>query len=118
MFCADSNLEDNIGTCYGDSGGPSMIKDEEGVFYILMGVVGGNPGGCGKTQEYPDYFTFIGHEKILPWIVSTIQKTIRFNDIEFSNILQLSSGAEYKFKGNVLGIYKRKWGIEHRHTNT
>ena len=107
MFCADSNLGDNIGTCYGDSGGPTMIQDEEGIYYILMGVVSGNPGECGRTLKYPDYFTFIGHEKILPWILSTIQKTIRFNDIEFSNILQLSSGAEYRFKGNVLGIYKQ-----------
>ena len=26
MFCADSNLNPNVGTCYGDSGGPTMIR--------------------------------------------------------------------------------------------
>ena len=26
MFCADSNLKDDVGTCYGDSGGPSLIR--------------------------------------------------------------------------------------------
>ena len=26
MFCADGNLNPTVGTCYGDSGGPSLIK--------------------------------------------------------------------------------------------
>ena len=26
MFCAETNLQSNAGTCYGDSGGPSIIK--------------------------------------------------------------------------------------------
>ena len=26
MFCADGNLKTDTGTCYGDSGGPSLIK--------------------------------------------------------------------------------------------
>ena len=26
MFCADSNLRRDAGTCYGDSGGPTIIK--------------------------------------------------------------------------------------------
>ena len=103
MFCADSNLGDNIGTCYGDSGGPSMIKDEEGVSFILMGVVSGNPGECGKTQEYPDYFTFIGHKKILPWILSTIKRASGFNEGEYPEILSLSSTS--KISG-IQGIYK------------
>ena len=26
MFCADGNLRSDVGTCYGDSGGPTMIQ--------------------------------------------------------------------------------------------
>ena len=26
MFCADGNLNPTIGTCYGDSGGPALIR--------------------------------------------------------------------------------------------
>ena len=103
MFCADSNLGDNIGTCYGDSGGPSMIKDEEGVSYILMGVVSGNPGECGKTGQYPDYFTFIGHQNILPWVQSTIKKASGFKEGEYPEILSLSSTSMIS---GVQGIYK------------
>ena len=102
MFCADSNLGANIGTCYGDSGGPSMIKDDEGVSYVLMGVVGGNPGECGKTQEYPDYFTFIGHQKILPWIQSTIKKASGSKE-RYPEMLSLSSTSMIS---PVHGIYK------------
>ena len=107
MFCANSNLGDKIGTCYGDSGGPSMIQDDNGVSYILMGVVSGNPGECGNTQEYPDFFTFIGHENILPWIISNVQKTRKFGDQQYPSVVYLSSSSsDYTFDGDILGIYK------------
>ena len=63
MFCADSNLL-SAGTCYGDSGGPAMIRDESGLAYTLVGVVSGNPVGCTKTKVFPDYFTYVGHDEV------------------------------------------------------
>ena len=38
-----------------------MKRDDDSVSYILIGIVGGNPGGCGGQREYPDYFTYVGH---------------------------------------------------------
>ena len=36
-------------------------RDDDGVSYILVGLVGGNPSGCGDIEDHPDYFTYIGH---------------------------------------------------------
>ena len=68
MFCADNNLNTEVGTCWGDSGGPAIRRtwDEEAgaEVFTLVGVVSGNPAGCLETRLYPDYYTFIGHPKV------------------------------------------------------
>ena len=68
MFCADHNVNKDIGTCYGDSGGPAIKKvlDEKdwSERFTLVGIVSGNPKGCRGFREYPDYFTLIGHEQV------------------------------------------------------
>ena len=68
VFCADHNLNDDVGTCYGDSGGPVIRRNwdrkERAEVYTLVGVVSGNLGGCRRTREYPDHYTFLGHNKV------------------------------------------------------
>ena len=34
MFCASSNLGDGVGTCYGDSGGPAIIRSKSIFKYL------------------------------------------------------------------------------------
>ena len=57
-----------IGTCYGDSGGPAIRRvfdEQDGTErFTLVGVVSGNAAGCVDNRQYPDYFTFIGHQKV------------------------------------------------------
>ena len=68
MFCADHNVNRDIGTCYGDSGGPAIrrVLDEKdwSERFTLVGIVSGNAAGCVDNRQYPDYFTFIGDEKV------------------------------------------------------
>ena len=77
MFCADHNVNKDIGTCYGDSGGPTIKKvlDEKdwSERFTLVGIVSGNPKGCRGFREYPDYFTFIGHEQVGRQLLSAKQ---------------------------------------------
>ena len=44
-----------------------LFRDEEGLSFLLIGVVSGNLGtdtaDCGSSQ-YPDYFTFIAHHNV------------------------------------------------------
>ena len=43
----------------------SFCRDDDGLKYVLIGVVSGNPAGCdGAYKKYPDYFTFLGHESV------------------------------------------------------
>ena len=69
MFCANNNINDDVGTCYGDSGGPVIRRHwdrEEGAdVFTLVGVVSGNPAGCIRnTLLFPDLYTFIGNSKV------------------------------------------------------
>ena len=44
-----------------------LFRDEEGLSFLLIGVVSGNLGtdtaDCGSSQ-YPDYFSFIAHHNV------------------------------------------------------
>ena len=55
-----------MGTCHGDSGGPSIARQfVNGVYrYTLLGVVSGGPDPlqCGSL---PDFYTYIGHEEVI-----------------------------------------------------
>ena len=70
MFCANNNLNDDVGTCYGDSGGPvirSKWDSDDGTdVFTLVGVVSGNPAGCTRnTLLVPDFYTFLGDSKVV-----------------------------------------------------
>ena len=83
MFCADSTLDDQVGTCKGDSGGPAIYRQYRNGRnqYILFGVVSGGLG-CG-LEEFPDFYTFTAHEEILIWIIKTanIPSTLRVDRV-------------------------------------
>ena len=69
MFCANNNLNDDVGTCYGNSGGPVIRRnwDSDGGadVFTLVGVVSGNPAGCIRnTLLVPDFYTFLGDSKV------------------------------------------------------
>ena len=69
MFCADHNLNNDVGTCYGNSGGPAIRRiwdQEQGAeVFTLVGVVSGNPAGCTRnTLLIPDFYTFLGESKV------------------------------------------------------
>jgi len=73
LFCADANLNDQVGVCHGDLGGPAIIRKyiDGGRFrYVLVGSVIGNVDRCGGGL--PDIYNFIGNEKILNWIYSSL----------------------------------------------
>ena len=38
-------------------------RDADGKFMLIGVVSGGGPNGCADKQ-YPDYFTFIGHNQV------------------------------------------------------
>ena len=90
MFCTDGNVNNAIGTCHGDSGGPLIKKycfafasfvlykikfeftfvsrDIDAVNatekYVLVGIVNGNPRGCRDNRLFPDYHASIGNEEV------------------------------------------------------
>ena len=40
-------------------------RNDDGFSYTIIGLVSGNPVGCIKSREVPDYFTYIGHVEVL-----------------------------------------------------
>lgn len=60
MICAG---EQNIGACYGDSGGPLIYHDENGQ-HIQIGIVSWGTEHCGSTTV----FTKIAHPEIREFI--------------------------------------------------
>ena len=48
------------------SGGPVIKRNwENGAeVFTLVGVVSGNPGGCSIYRPYPDFYTFVGKQKV------------------------------------------------------
>jgi secreted trypsin-like serine protease len=54
--------------CKGDSGGPLLVKDSNGVFHVV-GIVSNYRVGCAKG--YPNFYTRVGD--YLPWITKTIK---------------------------------------------
>ena len=42
----------------------TSLRDDNGEFYVLVGIVSGNPIGCTDSRVYPDYFTYIGHQNV------------------------------------------------------
>ena len=85
LFCADADLNDKIGVCRGDSGGPASLRLfysssilQTLIFvvkktfyrkyvdgkerYVLVGAVTGNLDGC--EDDLPDIYNFIGNEKV------------------------------------------------------
>ena len=43
-----------------------LKKDDDSV-YVLIGLVGGNPGGSSDIREYQDYFTYVGHTSVVQY---------------------------------------------------
>ena len=41
-----------------------LHRDDDGLSYILVGIVNGNPAGCGISREYPDYFTYVANTEV------------------------------------------------------
>jgi len=73
QFCADNNLNQKVRTCPGDSGGPAIVRKfvDRRVQFTLMGIVSGGFGSgkdCSNDYGVPDFYTFVAHEEILPWI--------------------------------------------------
>ena len=73
LFCADANLNDKTGVCYGDSGGPAIRRFDtiivrkyvDGkVRYVLVGTVTGNVNSC-QQGGLPDIYNFIGNKKVI-----------------------------------------------------
>ena len=87
LFCADNNLDRRIGTCNGDSGGPSVIRYSQSSWsptetspvniyfrefvdgsrrFTLVGVIKGSLAcSASSTGTYfPDLYTFVAHEKV------------------------------------------------------
>jgi len=73
MFCADSILNpEETGTCNGDSGGPALIRNFKDGLYVhsLVGIV---QGGIACGSKFPDFYTDVANDKILPWIKQAIK---------------------------------------------
>ena len=49
-----------------NSGGPVIKRnwDNGAEVFTLVGVVSGNPGGCSIYRAYPDFYTFVGEQKV------------------------------------------------------
>lgn len=67
QLCADNNINTQIGTCNGDSGGPSFVrkflKGEQKFF--VVGVTSGSVQCGGGT---PDFYTYLQYEQNLAWV--------------------------------------------------
>ena len=48
----------NVGSCF------FCCRDDDGVSFILVGLVSGNPGICFNEGDFPHYFTLISHKKV------------------------------------------------------
>jgi len=59
MFCA-GKLHSGIDRCLGDSGGPLMVKDDEGNF-VLAGVVSFGQRKCYTWKDFPDVYTKVSN---------------------------------------------------------
>ena len=87
IFCAAHTTNKNIGTCKGDSGGPSFRRcnrtvsfriqyllisnifrifsaEERSDRFTIEGVVSGNSDGVDCSGTLPDFYTFVAHEKV------------------------------------------------------
>jgi len=88
QFCADNNINPGVGTCHGDSGGPSFVRKyvngEEK--FIIIGVTSGSVGCGGAT---PDFYTYLGQEEILPWI----HRAAADDEIQLSEFNHLDSNS-------------------------
>ena len=62
----------------------TSLRDDNGEFYVLVGIVSGNPIGCTDSRVYPDYFTYIGHQNVsgnnkLSWyFISCVDSNLDF----------------------------------------
>lgn len=66
MICA-GELNPVHSSCYGDSGGPFVLKDETSQFYYLAGLVSSGNDGCGGRTVYTKVVEFES------WIKETIE---------------------------------------------
>ena len=61
QFCADNNIDQDVKTCHGDSGGPSIVRKfvDGAEQFVLIGVVSGGLGiRCGTAPGVPDFYSF------------------------------------------------------------
>ena len=68
MICVQSL--NNSGPCFGDSGGPMIVRNNDDTDWLLAGVFS-KMGGCGN-MERPSVFIKISHVK--DWICENIEK--------------------------------------------
>eukprot|EP00092_Neocalanus_flemingeri_P007808 GFUD01008429.1.p1 GENE.GFUD01008429.1~~GFUD01008429.1.p1 ORF type:complete len:758 (+),score=132.02 GFUD01008429.1:578-2851(+) len=87
QFCGENSLSDDIGTCNGDSGGPTFVRNwiSNRERFTIVGVTSGSPGCGGKL---PDFYTFVAHEEILSWI----HKSVAEDEVGSSIFNHLSDG--------------------------
>ena len=68
QFCADNNLDQEVKTCKGDSGGPSIIRDfvDGSDQFTIIGITSGGLGGvsCSGKHGVPDWYTFVAHHEV------------------------------------------------------
>jgi len=69
QFCADNNINTGIGACNGDSGGPAFVRKflNGAEKFVVLGATSGSIT-CGGGV--PDFYTYLAHQDILPWIHS------------------------------------------------
>ena len=86
IFCADHTTNGNIGTCKGDSGGPSFrrlepdnilqylvipnisrifLPEDQSFRFTIEGVTSGNADGADCQGTLPDFYTFVAQEKVI-----------------------------------------------------
>jgi len=66
----------SVGTCHGDSGGPSFVEESKGR-YVVTGIVSGGRGILGECGGINNPVHYVRVKKFIRWIVKNIEREAR-----------------------------------------